>query len=328
MASSPEVNQWNEGWRSSPAYAEILQSVGVDPSRPFQLSDQQRKQVAQTIEQKLGMQFPDGVEIDPAGNMNENEGFGKQAKKWGPIVAAIAVTAFGIPGVMPGMLSGMGGAAGGAAGAMQSGQMVNGVLTGVGAGGAAGYAPAAAALAGGGSAAATGGALSKIGGMLGGKGTALLGAAGKMLGAGASGAAHNRGVQFDADIARAQLEQQAERDYSSATIAREEEGRAKQGNAWEMMNRAAYVQDAPTNLNKTNLSTYSKPLAGPNEGQRTAATGMFEQMSKQLAEGNTMEMPRRVGTDVSIKQPGLFEKWGGMIAPGLTAWDRLNQEPK
>lgn len=115
MASSPTINAWNEHWRTTPEYAQILRSIGVDPSRPFKLTDNQRRAVKAQAEKAFGFTFPKGTEIDAAGNMNEDEGFGKQLKKWGPIAAAGALAAFGIPGLLPGLLTGGGAAAGGAA---------------------------------------------------------------------------------------------------------------------------------------------------------------------------------------------------------------------
>ena len=327
MASSPELNQWNEGWRQSPRYAEILQSVGVDPSRPFKLSDQQRKQVQSAIEQAQGSAFPQGTEIDPAGNMNENEGFGKQAKKWGPLVGAAAITAFGIPGVMPGMFGGIGTgtAASSATGAAAGGKVATGA-----------------------------GFFRKAAGFL--KNPLMqagIGAVGSGMSNAANASAHNRGVQLEADIAkagleqqaerdyygnvvnRAQLEQQAERDYNTQVLKREEEGRAKQANAWEKMNRAASRRDAPSNVNRTMLSPYSKSLAGPSADVRAASSGMFDQMAQQLREGNTLEAPRRVGvgledprrvgTNVQVQKPGMLEKIGGIVGPMASGYGYLSQ---
>jgi hypothetical protein len=101
----------------------IFEAIGarpIDQAGHYRLTDRQRKQVQAYIERELGIKFPKGAEIDKAGNMNENEGFGKQLKKWGPIAGAAAATLFGVPGLFPGLLSG-GGAAGAAGGAAASG---------------------------------------------------------------------------------------------------------------------------------------------------------------------------------------------------------------
>ena len=317
MASSPEINQFNEGWRSSPIYQQILQQVGVNPSGPIQLSDQQRKQVQLLLEQN-GVMLPKGSEIDPAGNANEPNNKLRNTLI-GAGIAGAAATGLGAAGIGP--MAGAFGGASGAAGAVAPSVVGGGVPSGLGFGGlSAGQAYGAAAPAAGGG---IGGFFGKAANFLKGNAGQIAGAVGSALGAGASAAAHNRGVTLDADIARAQLDQQAGRDFFDQTLAREDEGRKKQRNAWEMSNRAAYVKNAPDNLNRTSLSPYSKPLAGPSGDQRTAATGMFDQMSQQLAEGNTVEKPQRVGTDVRVQQPGFFEKWGGMLAPGMTAGSEL-----
>jgi hypothetical protein len=113
MASSGIINQFNEQWRSSPLYQQGLQAVGEPTNGPITLDGNQRKMLLQWMQQQ-GVQVPQGAEIDPAGNANENEGFGKQLKKWGPIVGGAALTAFGIPGVMPGLIGGGFGGGGGA----------------------------------------------------------------------------------------------------------------------------------------------------------------------------------------------------------------------
>ena len=111
MASSPAINQFNEQLRASPQYAAWMRAQGIDPSKPIRLSDSQRKAFA-TYLASHGVALPRGAEIDPAGNANEGEGFGKQAKRWGPVVGAAALAAFGIPGVMPGLFTGGATAAG------------------------------------------------------------------------------------------------------------------------------------------------------------------------------------------------------------------------
>lgn len=318
--SEQELSEINATLRSNPAYQEFLRSMGIDPAGPIKLTDQQREQ-AKAFLRSQGVPLEGGMEIDPAGNINQNEGVGKWAKDWRTYAAIGAgIAGLGVAGIGPlaGVMGG-GSAAGGSGAVNAAGVFTNPAYAGAmapfaPAGMAAGAATGTAAAAGGG-----GGFFNRAWDFMNGKSGQILGAAGKAFGSAADTAAHNRGVQFDADIAKAQLEQQAERDYNDQMLKREQEGRAKQKNAWEMMNRAAYVQDAPANLNTTNLSPYSREIKGPNEGQRAGATSMFEQMSQHLKEGNTMEAPRRVGTDVQVQQPGFFEKWGGVIAPGLDA---------
>lgn len=87
----------------------------------------------------MNFRFPKGVEIDSALNMNEDEGFGKQLKKWGPLAGAAALAAFGIPGLFPGLLNAGGAAAGAGAGAAAAGTGSGaGVSTGAAAAGGIG----------------------------------------------------------------------------------------------------------------------------------------------------------------------------------------------
>lgn len=137
MGSSKEINSWNEQWRSNPAYAQILTAMGVDPSKQIKLSKSQQKTLQSTVESQFGFKFPKGVEIDAAGNMNEDEGFGKQLKKWGPIIgqAALAIGTGGLS--LPAQLAinaGVGAATGGLTGG-KKGALLGGA---VGAGSALG----------------------------------------------------------------------------------------------------------------------------------------------------------------------------------------------
>jgi hypothetical protein len=93
-------------------------------------------------------------------------------------------------------------------------------------------------------------------------------AGGAALGSAANASAHNRGV--DVDIARAQLRQQAERDFYDQTIRRDESGRANQRQAWDLMNRAAYVERA-TGKSPGFAGEYSRDIQAPSDAQRSTA---------------------------------------------------------
>jgi hypothetical protein len=79
----------------------IFASLGIPPGpdgdygQRFGLNDQQRKDVQAVIERELSLPFPKGIEIDPAGNMNEDEGFAVQLRRWGPVVLAGVLAAIG-----------------------------------------------------------------------------------------------------------------------------------------------------------------------------------------------------------------------------------------
>jgi hypothetical protein len=102
-----QLDQFNQQLRSNPRYQQYLRSIGVNtvvaPGQPWRLNDNQRKQAASWVRSNVG--DIGKLEIDPSGNANQNEGFGKQLKKWGPIAGGVALSLFGIPGVMPGLLS-------------------------------------------------------------------------------------------------------------------------------------------------------------------------------------------------------------------------------
>lgn len=121
----------------------IFQELGVAPaadgtySGKWGLNDKQRKQVQALVERDLGFQFPKGIEIDPAGNMNEDEGAVKQLKKYGIPAAQIGL------GVLTGGMSlpasmAINAGAGAGFGALKGGGL-RGILTGAGLGAASAY---------------------------------------------------------------------------------------------------------------------------------------------------------------------------------------------
>lgn len=103
MSTRPEnvqlfeaVNGWLHSIGSDGRYNRdrIFSSLGIAPGpdgdygQRFGLNDNDRKRVQAVIEQELALPFPKGIEIDPAGNMNEDEGFSVQLKRWAPTVLA------------------------------------------------------------------------------------------------------------------------------------------------------------------------------------------------------------------------------------------------
>src|SRR5687767_9508020 len=94
-----QVNDWMHSIGQDGRYNRdrVFDLLGIAPGRDgdygknFGLNDRDRKRVQAYLEAELGFEFPKGIEIDHAGNMNENEGFGKQAKKWGPIAAQVGL---------------------------------------------------------------------------------------------------------------------------------------------------------------------------------------------------------------------------------------------
>jgi hypothetical protein len=114
-----QLDQFNQQLRGNPRYQQYLQSLGVNtnvaPGQAWRLSDQQRKQAESWVRSNVG-DLGD-LEIDISGNANQNEGFGKQLKRYGPIAGGVALSLFGIPGVFNGLLNSGAPAAAGAGGA-------------------------------------------------------------------------------------------------------------------------------------------------------------------------------------------------------------------
>jgi hypothetical protein len=110
MATNPEnvavfeaVNGWLHSIGPDGRYNRdrIFSSLGIAPGadgdygQRFGLNDNDRKRVQAVIEQELSLPFPKGIEIDHAGNMNEDEGFAVQLRKWGPVVLAGVLAVIG-----------------------------------------------------------------------------------------------------------------------------------------------------------------------------------------------------------------------------------------
>jgi hypothetical protein len=134
--SSIDVDEFNKGVRGSELYQQFVGSRGL---RNGKWSDSDREAWRNTLRQ-AGVQVPDGMKIDDAGNLNQVNKLGKRLIIGGAIVGGTLLTA--------GALGAFGGAA--AAGGAASGA--------AGAGAAAGAAGAGAAAAGTGAAVAGGAA--------------------------------------------------------------------------------------------------------------------------------------------------------------------------
>lgn len=140
-----QLDAFNRELRANEAYRTYLRSLGVNPDGPIRLTDAQRKQAAQWIRTHVG--DIGGLEVDPAGNVNQNEGFGAQLRRWGPVVGGAALTLFGVPGTgWTGLLGGAGKTAAGAAGSTLPGKTIP-LAARAGMAGLPGGAPAAAATA-------------------------------------------------------------------------------------------------------------------------------------------------------------------------------------
>lgn len=158
------INSFNLQMRQQPWYQDWFRSQGLDPNRA-KLSKQQRQQLEQVV---LAHGAPSGLfqdmEIDPAGNLNNEHGFASQPTwlKALEIGGAVAAGGYGASAALGGGTAG-GGAAAGGGGAAAGGGIPSGA--------------SAAALGGGGTAAGTAGAFSwgKLAPMLVGGGLQALG---------------------------------------------------------------------------------------------------------------------------------------------------------
>lgn len=153
------LDTFNDALRASPGWQAFMQRNGAVPGRPIKLSDAQRQALKRELE-AAGMVFPRGMEIDPAGNINQDQGV---SRYWAnPYIRAAlfsgaALATMGAAGFGPlaGVLGGGGGsaAAGTAAGVLPSSSLTGSTFAaaaGMPAGTAAGMGVGTAAGVGGG----------------------------------------------------------------------------------------------------------------------------------------------------------------------------------
>lgn len=117
-----ELDRFNDALRASPAWRQFISAQGFNPSGPIKLSGNQREALKRQL-QSAGIQFPKGLEIDPAGNVNQDAGvskiLGNKIVQIGLIAGASALT-LGAAGLGP--LAGvMGGSSSAAAGTAAAG---------------------------------------------------------------------------------------------------------------------------------------------------------------------------------------------------------------
>src|SRR3990167_9222304 len=67
------LDRFNDALRESPGWRDFIQRQGVRlDGSPIRLSDAQRRSLQSEL-QRAGVQFPKGMEIDPAGNVNQDQ---------------------------------------------------------------------------------------------------------------------------------------------------------------------------------------------------------------------------------------------------------------
>lgn len=96
------LDSGNDQMRETPWWREFMQRQGYRlQGEPIRLNDRQRKEL-QRIAEANGVRFVRGMEIDPAGNINQDNGFDAIAGRVGRVAARVAPLAANfIPGVGP-----------------------------------------------------------------------------------------------------------------------------------------------------------------------------------------------------------------------------------
>lgn len=298
------LDEWNQQFRMSPERAEFLQLMGVDPNGPIRLSDSQREQFKKFLASK-GINLPAGMEIDPAGNLNQNEGVGKYATNpW--VLGSLAAGSMLIPGVGTAVLSGLG----------KAGSAI-GRATGFGGGAGAGAAGGAG-----------GGLFRDI------MDSGVIGLAGELLGDAADTSAHNRGVQMDAQQAEALFNLQQDKQYRDALADRERVGMETGNNALKNIQRTEYIANnqgyTPPSVQsqgqQRQLASYGFGPKASTETEKAGAAGIGQEALQRLQGGNPIpQVQAPTPFEFENKEPGLFENVAQWTAPGLSLWDRIRR---
>jgi hypothetical protein len=125
------LDSFNDSIRSSPVWQQFMRRYGIDPAR-VNLSDAQRQALQRELEQS-GVQFAKGMQIDPAGNVNQDQGV---SAAWNnpwiryPLIGGAAMTGLGAAGIGPmaGLFGGASGAAAGGGAAAAGGTLASSSL--------------------------------------------------------------------------------------------------------------------------------------------------------------------------------------------------------
>jgi hypothetical protein len=294
-----ELDTFDDQLRRSPIWQNWMrQNVGTDPDgatrRNIKLSDAQRKQLQAHL-QANGIRFAKNFEIDPSGNVNDDQRPGRKIAI-GAAIGGLALTGLGAAGIGPlsGVLGGAGAAgsagasAAGAGGTLASSSLPVGSLMGgpaaiTSAGVSGGVAGASAA------GAAGRGLFARLAGLasnrdaLGSLGAAAAGASDAM--------ASNRGAQIDAELAAEQRSQQRGRDYFDQVSARERDWRESATHAMDELLRAEFVGGNRPGAAAPDVSPYFKGgsvVGTPTDAERAAAAAMRDEAMKRLQAGHSL----------------------------------------
>lgn len=150
----------------------------------------------------------------------------------------------------------------------------------------------------------------------------ILGAGGAALGAISQSKAQNRGAEFTGQMDLEKLLLDRERQAQAFAIAREQEGRAAQRDAYRNL-RAAEHLGSPGALPA--ISPYAVARRAPTEAELTGAEALKREALARLAGGNPIaaQTPRDLAVNPDLLKAGGVEKFAGYLFPALSLLGRL-----
>lgn len=163
-----------------------------------------------------------------------------------------------------------------------------------------------------------------------------LGALGSGLGGVSQAKASNRGTQFEGQTDLARLLMDRDKQYQDMSVAREQEGRTEQTDAFRKLLSAQHVLSPSA---QTHLSTYSTPGRVATDAERGGADALTQQVLARLQGGNAIApvTPRDItGNDAAFRvDPNLLNAgkgeqitgWLSALLPGLGAALGARQGP-
>jgi hypothetical protein len=164
----------------------------------------------------------------------------------------------------------------------------------------------------------------------------ILGAAGSAAGSMANASAQNRDAQFSGqmdlasllanrDLALQNLRAQADNDYTSNQIAREQSGMATRDDAWKKLLSAQHTL-SPSQMPM--VSKYQAPQRQATDAEKQGANALTAEVMARLQGGNPIAAVEKRNPafdydpmktiDPRLLKPGTGEKIGGILAPVLT----------
>lgn len=246
--------------------------------------------------------------------------------------AAIAATAFGIPGLFPGLISGGGAGAAGTAG----GLLPNAALPGT----ASAMLSGAPSAAGGVSSRFLGDARSRVGGRAGDIISRVVGGAGAGIAGATAAAADNRAAELKAAIEQEKLRQRQQEQYEQQLIARAQEDRTsltdaflKSAQAQQLISATPYrpsmVSQMPGAIPSA-IPSFGTGPAMPSQEMRGNAQSIYDMMVKRVTGGSQLPPllpPSPYTNDPSLLRPRPGERIGGWLGPVLGIIGGINQLP-